>query len=179
MSAKKGDRLIRALGLVCVLFFVLVLLTCMYQRVTTSIPEDAPASSLSPSVATSAALAPEEPTSAATSSAPDPFMAELDTADTAHVLELLATADGAYTDACYARLASQLQQTPEATLQVLRQSLSGNPTADLILQSLGRELYYVPQSEAKEQLHTFLSALDASNAAYEVGRQILDAWDNE
>jgi hypothetical protein len=164
MSAKKGDRLIRALGLVCVLFFALVLLSCMYQRVTTSISEDDPASSLSPSVATSAA---------------DPFMAELDTADTPHVLELLATADGAYTDACYARLASQLQQTPEATLQVLRQSPSGNPTADLILQSLGKELYYVPQSEAKEQLHTFLSALDASNAAYEVGRQILDAWDNE
>jgi hypothetical protein len=95
------------------------------------------------------------------------------------VLELLATADGAYTDACYARLASQLIQEPEATLQVLLQSLQGDPNAARIAQSLGKELYYVPQSEAKEQLHAFLSALDASNPAYEVGRQILDAWDGE
>jgi hypothetical protein len=179
MSAKNSDRIIRALGLLCILFFVLVLLFCIYQRVTASIQEDSAVSSLSPSVAASATLTPEEPASAAASSDPDPFMAEIDQADTVHVLELLATADGAYTDACYARLAYQLQQAPEATLQVLLQNLAGNPNADRILQSLGKELYYVPQSEAKEQLHTFLSSMDASNSAYEFGHQILDAWDHE
>jgi hypothetical protein len=177
MSTKNGDRIIRAFGPLCILFFILVLLFCMYQCVTTSIPEDSPASSLSPSVAVSAALSPEEPTSASASS--DPFMAELDNADTAHVLELLATADGAYTDACYARLADQLLQEPEATLQVLLQNLQGDSEEGRILQSLGKELYYVPQSEAKKQLHTFLSSMDASNAAYDLGRQILDAWDSE
>jgi hypothetical protein len=68
---------------------------------------------------------------------------------------------------------------PDATLQVLLQTLQEAPEAGRILQSLGKELYYVPQSAEKEQLHAFLSALDASNPAYEVGRQILGAWDGE
>jgi hypothetical protein len=178
MSAKISDRTIRALGLVCILVFVLVLLFCVWQRVTAPVADVSPASSLAPAAASDAPT-PEESASAAASGAPDPFLAELDTADPARVLELLATADGAYTDACYARLASQLIQEPEATLQVLLQTLQEAPEADRLLQSLGKELFYVPQSAEKEQLHAFLSALDTSNSAYEVGRQILGAWDGE
>jgi hypothetical protein len=177
---RNGNRNIRALGLVCILFFVLVFLFCVWQRVTATLPADSPASSLAPSapaITASDALSLADSTPEDTSI--DPFFAELDEADTAHVLEMLATADGAYTDACYARLASQLIQEPETTLQILLQNLQENPEEDRILQSLGKELYYVPQSEEKEQLHTFLSSMDASNAACELGRQILDAWDSE
>jgi hypothetical protein len=116
--------------------------------------------------------------SSSESSASDPFFAELDEADAAHVLEMLSTADGAYTDACYARLANLLIQEPDSTLSVLVQNLQNNPQKDQILHSLGTELYYVPQNEEKEQLQTYLSSLDSTNTAYEVSLQILDAWQN-
>jgi hypothetical protein len=109
----------------------------------------------------------------------DQFQSNLESSDIDGVLSALSTSDGAYTDACYADLASRLILYPEDTLLALTQSSVVSQDSLHILHSLGTELYYVPSSQEKDDLLVYLRAVPQSADRYMVASQILTAWEAE
>lgn len=103
------------------------------------------------------------------------FFQELEDADTAKVLELLATSDGAYTEGAFAKLGELFFDAPEEVLQELllysqqyAASPEGKKDPQEVLFGLGYELDYLPDSPQKEQLCALLENISEDSDMYEI-----------
>ena len=96
-------------------------------------------------------------------------------------LEELKRSDGAYTEDCFAALAQRLLEKPEDTLRLLQEDpqMQEVEFATLVLDGLGRELYYRPEEEAKAALREYLQSLPPEQPLGELGTLLLTRWDEE
>lgn len=97
------------------------------------------------------------------------------------LLEELKRSDGAYTEDCFAALAQRLLEKPEDTLRLLQEDpqMQEVEFATLVLDGLGRELYYRPEEEAKAALREYLQSLPPEQPLGELGTLLLTRWDEE
>lgn len=97
------------------------------------------------------------------------------------LLEELKRSDGAYTEDCFAALAQRLLEKPEDTLGLLQEDpqMQEAEFAALVLEGLGRELYYRPEEEAKAALREYLQSLPPEQPLGELAAPILTRWDEE
>ena len=114
--------------------------------------------------------------------APPPLTAESFAQETVgQLLEELKRSDGAYTEDCFAALAQRLLEKPEDTLRLLQEDpqMQEVEFATLVLDGLGRELYYRPEEEAKAALREYLQSLPPEQPLGELGTLLLTRWDEE
>lgn len=109
------------------------------------------------------------------------FAQKLESETVGQLLEELKRSDGAYTEDCFAALAQRLLEKPEDTLRLLQEDpqMQVAEFATLVLDGLGRELYYRPEEEAKAALLEYLQSLPPEQPLGELGTLLLTRWDEE
>ena len=78
-------------------------------------------------------------------------------------------------------MAQRLLEKPEDTLRLLQEDpqMQEVEFATLVLDGLGRELYYRPEEEAKAALREYLQSLPPEQPLGELGTLLLTRWDEE